>query len=113
MRTGGKLRLGQLPSLWANWQEQQLLLLEEEKRSERGPNQGNEAQTAHSQTFHSLVLETSPAGSSHHGGCGLDTRQRGSWPRPASSDGQGRSSSRLQRSQGWTAPTAHGAEELL
>ena len=53
---GGKLRLGQLPCLWANWQEQQPLLLEEEKRSERGPNQGNEAQTARSQTFHTALF---------------------------------------------------------
>lgn len=53
---GGKLMLGQLPCLWANWQEQQPLLLEEEKRSEQGPNQGNEAQTACSQTFHTALF---------------------------------------------------------
>lgn len=38
---GGKLRLGQLLCLWTNRQEQQPLLPEEKKRSERGPNQGN------------------------------------------------------------------------
>lgn len=34
----------------------QPLLPEEEKRSKRGPNQGNEAQTTGSQTFHTVLF---------------------------------------------------------
>lgn len=63
---------------------------------------------------HSLVLETSPAGSSHHGGCGLDTRQGGSWPRPKATSSHGEKQLQAVGEAGPGRPhAAHGPKELL